>query len=63
MDIPGWLLWLLPVPLATAGAIAWGAWSNRARGPEDTADGVQAYERFRQALAKPPVGQKEDEPG
>ena len=52
MDIPGWLLWLLPVPLATAGAIAWGAWSNRARGPEDTADGVAAYERFRAALAE-----------
>ena len=49
--MPDWLLWLLPVPLATAGAIAWTAWSSRARGPKDAADGVEAYARFRAALA------------
>ena len=49
--MPDWLLWLLPVPLATAGAIAWAAWSSRTRGPQDAADGVAAYARFRAALA------------
>jgi len=50
-DVPDWLLWLLPVPLATVGAIAWGAWSGRTRGPQDAADSVAAYEKFRAALA------------
>ena len=49
--MPDWLLWLLPVPVATGAAIAWAAWANRAPRPEDTADGVAAYERFRAALA------------
>jgi cytochrome c-type biogenesis protein CcmH/NrfF len=52
--VPDWLLWLLPVPLATAGAIAWTAWSSRTRGPEGTAEGIEAYEKFRAALASPP---------
>lgn len=54
MSIPDWLLWLLPVPLATGAALAWAAWSSRARGPQETADGIAAYERFRSALARPP---------
>lgn len=54
MDVPGWLLWLLPVPVATAAAIGWAAWSTRARGPQDTADSVREYERFRRAMAVPP---------
>lgn len=54
MSIPDWLLWLLPVPVATGAAVAWAAWSNRARGPQETADGIADYERFRAALAKPP---------
>ncbi|MEX2291538.1 MAG: hypothetical protein WD794_14595 [Mycobacteriales bacterium] len=49
-----WLLWLLPVPLATAGAIAWATWSGRSRGPRDTVDGIAEYERFRAALGRPP---------
>ena len=52
--MPDWLLWLLPVPLATVAAIAWAAWSSRTRGPVDTAEGVEAYERFRAALSQPP---------
>jgi cytochrome c-type biogenesis protein CcmH/NrfF len=51
--VPEWLLWLLPVPVATAGAVAWTAWSSRSRGPQDAADGVAAYERFRAAFAAP----------
>lgn len=58
--MPDWLLWLLPVPLATAGAIAWAAWSNRTRGPQDTADGVEEYARFRAALATPPPPKQDD---
>lgn len=54
MDVPGWLLWLLPVPLATAGAIAWVAWSTRSRGPQDAADSMAEYERFRRAMSSPP---------
>jgi len=53
VNVPEWLLWLLPVPGATVAAIAWAAWSSRSRGPQDTADGVAAYERFRAALATP----------
>jgi cytochrome c-type biogenesis protein CcmH/NrfF len=54
VSVPAWLLWLLPVPVATLAAVAWAAWSSRTRGPQDTADGVAAYERFRAALAQPP---------
>lgn len=50
---PDWLLWLLPVPVATVGAILWGAWSNRARGPEQASATVEAHERFRAAMAAP----------
>ena len=60
MNVPDWLLWLLPVPVATVAAIAWAAWSSRTRGPEDTADGVAAYERFRAALAPQPEEREQD---
>jgi cytochrome c-type biogenesis protein CcmH/NrfF len=52
--VPAWLVWLLPVPLATLSAVAWVVWSSRVRGPADPADSVAAYERFRRALAAPP---------
>ena len=52
--LPDWLLWLLPVPLATGAAIGWAAWRGRSRGPQDTAEGVAAYERFLAAMAPPP---------
>ena len=63
--LPDWLLWLLPVPLATLGALVWGSWSSRARGPQDTVDTVQQYERFRAALgssvrAQPPGDREPD---
>ena len=48
--LPDWLLWLLPVPLATLAALAWAGWSSRARGPQDAAASVQEYARFRAAL-------------
>ena len=50
--LPAWLMWLLPVPVATLAAVAWSSWSSRARvqDPEDT---VEAYARFRAALAGP----------
>jgi hypothetical protein len=48
--LPDWLLWLLPVPLATLGALAWATWSSRTRGPQDAQDSVQEYARFRAAL-------------
>ena len=48
-----WLIWLLPVPLATLGAIAWTTWSSRTRGPEQALDSVQAYDRFRAAMSTP----------
>ena len=47
---PEWLLWLLPVPLATVAAIAWVCWANRPRGPQDTAVSVREHQRFRAAL-------------
>jgi hypothetical protein len=51
--MPAWLVWLLPVPVATLGAIAWTAWASRARRPVEAEESVQAYERFRQALTTP----------
>ncbi len=51
--LPAWLLWLLPVPAATLGAIAWASWSSRVRGPEEAEVSVQAHERFRRAMAAP----------
>ena len=48
--LPDWLLWLLPVPLATLRRSAWAGWSSRARGPQDAAASVQEYARFRAAL-------------
>lgn len=48
--LPAWLLWLLPVPLATGAAIAWASWSSRTRSPQDPAQSVQEYARFRAAL-------------
>ena len=51
--MPDWLLWLLPVLLAPLVAVAWTAFASRTRGPVEAIDSVQAYERFRQALATP----------
>ena len=51
--MPVWLAWLLPVPAATLGAIAWNAWSGRDRGPADVADTIAAHQRFRAALSSP----------
>ena len=51
--LPAWLMWLLPVPVATLAAVAWSSWSTRARGPADPEDTVEAYARFRAALAGP----------
>ena len=50
---PAWLLWLLPVPLATVGAIFWASWTSRAKGPEQAIDTVVAFERFRDAMQQP----------
>ena len=51
--MPAWLVWLLPVPVATLSAVAWAAWSSRVRGPADPRDSVAEHERFRRALARP----------
>jgi len=54
VPLPDWLLWLLPLPLATGAAVAWAGWTSRTRGPADPKDSVRDYERFRAALAAPP---------
>ena len=51
--MPAWLVWLLPVPVATLAAIAWTSWTSRTRRPVKAVDSVLAYERFRQALNAP----------
>lgn len=53
--MPTWLAWLLPVPVATLGAIAYASWSMRVRGPEEAMDSVASYDRFRSAMANPAV--------
>lgn len=51
--MPDWVIWLLPVPVATVAAVAWTSWTNRPRGPVKAVDSVREHERFRQALATP----------
>ena len=52
--LPDWLLWLLPVPVATCAAVAWTAWTSRTRGPGSAQRSVREHERFRAALAQRP---------
>ena len=53
MLLPDWLLWLLPLPVATTGAIAWVAWRSRTRRPQGPQESIRAHERFRTAMAAP----------
>ena len=48
--MPSWLVWLLPVPVATLAAVAWAWWRSRPPAPADPRDSVADYERFRRAL-------------
>ena len=61
--MPAWLVWLLPVPVATLMAIAWTAWTSRTRRPVQAVDSVLAYERFRQALNAPVPAPRSEAPG
>ena len=51
--MPAWLVWLLPVPVATLGAVAWTTWISRSRRPVEVSDSVEAHERFRRAMTTP----------
>ena len=51
--MPAWLVWLLPLPVATLCAVAWTTWTSRSRRPVEISDSVQAHERFRRAMATP----------
>ena len=61
--MPAWLVWLLPVPVATLAAIAWTSWTSRSRRPVEAVDSVLAYERFRQALNAPVPAPRSELPG
>jgi hypothetical protein len=61
--MPAWLVWLLPVPVATLAAIAWTAWTSRTRRPVEAVESVLAYERFRQALKAPVPAPRREAPG
>lgn len=61
--MPAWLVWLLPVPVATLAAIAWTAWTSRTRRPVAAVESVLAYERFRQALNTPVPAPRGPAPG
>jgi hypothetical protein len=46
------LVWTLGLPtVATVLAIVWVHWSQRPRGPVETHESVEAYERFKAAFA------------
>lgn len=62
MPLPDWLLWLLPLPLATGAAIGWAAWSSRTRRPQQPAESIREHERFRAALAAPPRSSRPPRP-
>jgi hypothetical protein len=47
-------MWYVPMVGATLLAYVYARWTHRARGPAQPVDSVQAYERFRQAMAAPP---------
>jgi cytochrome c-type biogenesis protein CcmH/NrfF len=61
--MPAWLVWLLPVPVATLAAVAWTAWAGRTRRPVAAVDSVLAYEKFRQALNAPVPAPRTETPG
>lgn len=61
--MPAWLVWLLPVPIATIAAVAWTAWTSRTRRPVKAVDSVLAYEKFRQALNAPVPAPRVETPG
>jgi hypothetical protein len=50
--LPAWLMWLLPVPVATLAAVVWSSWSARAR-PQDPEDTVEQYAGSRRARTVP----------
>lgn len=61
--MPAWLVWLLPVPVATLLAVAWTAWASRTRRPVKAVESVQAYEKFRQAMKAPVPVPRSEAPG
>ena len=63
VPLPDWLLWLLPVPLATLAAIASASSSSRSRGPQRPEDSVQQFDRFRAAMGgtTSPAGRADDD--
>lgn len=48
-----WWLWYVPVVGTTLLAYVYARWTHRSRGPQEPTESVQAYERFRQAMANP----------
>lgn len=44
----------MPIVGVVVLAYLYARWANRARGPQEPVDSVQAYERFRQVMAAPP---------
>ena len=53
------LYWLIIPVAATLGAVARNAWRMRARPPVEAMESVQAYDRFREAIASDVMSKRE----
>lgn len=58
--MPSWILWLSPVIVAPLLAVLWITWSARPKGLGQAREGVERYDKFRQAMGEQDDGDGDD---